>query len=414
MTDSINRSIETLLRTERVMGAQPQPHSPIQRVAIFAEAFLPKVDGVSRTALLTIKYLQSTGRQVVVFAPAPTIDRIGETVVHGVPSLWMPFYSEVRVTPPWPLLLPTLRDFKPDLIHLFSPASLGVLGMAAGEWLDVPVIANYQTDLPAYMNSYGFNLLRQPMIDFLRFLHNGCHLTLAPSRATLDELRGWGFRRLRLWERGIDTTRFDPALRDPVWRTRLLAGRDPSRLLVLYVGRIARDKHLPTLHRLAQEPGAALTFVGGGDYQTELAELFADTDAHFAGKLYGDDLARAYASADAFAFPGAEETFGQVVLEAMASGLPVIVPDRGGPQTMVREGENGFVVPVDDGEAFADRARQFHHDPALRLRMSQAARTFATERPWITIMRQLEGYYSEAFYQHRGLQARRAAERRAS
>ncbi len=393
-------TLDKMITSEMVVGAERQAASPIQRIAIFTEAFLPKVDGVSRTALLTLKYLEQTGRQLIVFAPAPAPTAIGSTPIRGIPSLWLPFYAETRVAPPWPLILPQLRRFKPDLIHLFSPVGLGALGMAAGAWLKVPVIANYQTDLPAYVNSYGYGFLHGMMVDLLRFIHNGCHLTLAPSPATLAELRDWHFKRLRLWQRGVDTTRFNPTRRDPTWRARLMAGRDPTRLLVLYVGRVAKEKHLPTLHQLACEPGVALTLVGGGNYQPELETLFSDSDAHFTGYLLGDDLAQAYAAADVFAFPGPEETFGQVVLEAMASGLPVIVTDRGGPQTMVTEGHNGFICPVDDGTAFLDRVRHLRDDPARRQQMIQAARAYAEQRPWIAIMQQLEGYYQEAWQMH--------------
>ncbi len=401
--------LERIIAAEWVAGAAPNPASPIRRVALFTEAFLPKVDGVSRTALLTIKYLERTGRQLIVFAPWPAPPNVGQTPIYAIPSLWMPFYPETRIAPPWPFLLPRLRRFKPDLIHLFSPAGLGAMGMAAGELLNVPVIANYQTDLPAYAKSYGYSLLQGVMVDMLRFIHNGCHLTLAPSRATIDELRGWGFHRLRLWERGVDPIRFNSARRTEKWREILLAGRDPSRLLVLYVGRMAKEKHLHTLHDLAREPGVALTLVGGGNYQPELESLFSDSDAKFTGYLVGDDLANAFAAADVFAFPGPEETFGQVVIEAMASGLPVIVTDRGGPQTLVTDGQNGFICPVDDGAAFVDRVRRLRDDPARRAMMSQAARAYAEQRPWITIMRQLESYYDEALRLQHRLHRRRSA-----
>jgi phosphatidylinositol alpha 1,6-mannosyltransferase len=375
--------------------------STVKRVAIFTEAFLPKVDGVSRTALLTIRYLESTGRDLIVFAPAPTLDKISHTRVHGIPSLWLPFYTETRATPPWPLLLPRLRAFKPDLIHLFSPFGLGAMGMLAGDWLRVPVIANYQTDLPAYALEYGYGFLWSTVVGALRFIHNGCHLTLAPSRATMAELKTWGFRRVRLWERGVDTVRFDPARRSQARRGRLLAGRDKNRLLVLYVGRMAKEKHLETLHDIACEPGVALTLVGGGNYLPTIRRVMADTDAHFTGYLTGDDLADAFAAADVFVFPGSAETFGQVVLEAMASGLPVIVTNRGGPQTLVEDGCSGFVCAVDDAAAFADRVRLLRDDPALRQRMGQQARRSAENRPWLAIMRQLERYYAEAETLHR-------------
>jgi phosphatidylinositol alpha 1,6-mannosyltransferase len=375
----------------------------VKRVAIFTEAFLPKVDGVSRTALLTIKYLESTGRELIVFAPAPTLSRISNTPIYGIPSLWLPFYPETRVAPPWMFLLPKLSAFQPDLIHLFSPFGLGCAGMLAGGILNKPVIANYQTDLPAYACTYGFSALWGVTVGLLRFIHNGSYLTLAPSGATLQELIAWGFRRVRLWERGVDTRRFTPMRRRDDWRQRLLAGRDPNRLLVLYVGRMAKEKHLETLREIAHDPGVALTLVGGGNYLPDIRAALADTDTHFTGYLIGDDLANAFAAADVFVFPGPEETFGQVVLEAMASGLPVIVTNRGGPQTFVTEGRSGFICPVDDAAAFADRVRLLRDNPDWRRSMSIEARREAECRPWIAIMRQLETYYAEAMILHNRL-----------
>ncbi len=372
----------------------------VKRVAIFTEAFLPKVDGVSRTALLTIRYLESTGRDLIVFAPAPTLSQISKTPVYGIPSLWLPFYAETRATPPWPFLVPRLRAFKPDVIHLFSPFGLGAMGMIAGGWLHKPVVATYQTDLPAYALDYGYGFLCSTVIGGLRYIHNGCCLTLAPSRATLAELKSWGFRRVRLWERGVDSVRFNPARRNDTWRERLLAGRDKDRLLALYVGRMAKEKHVETLHEIACEPGVALTLVGGGNHLPNLRRLMADSDAYFTGYLTGDDLADAFAAADVFVFPGPTETFGQVVLEAMASGLPVIVANRGGPQTLVEDGRTGYVCSMDDATAFADRIRRLRYDAALRRRMGGEARRSAENRPWLAIMRQLETYYAEAINLH--------------
>jgi len=387
--------LEMLLAAEKVHGATPID-SKIKRVAILTEAFLPKVDGVSRSALLTLRYLKSTGREVMIFAPKPSISDIDDVPVISIPSLPMPGYPETRVAPIWPPIYNRLRAFKPDLIHLFSPFGLGAMGMIAGAWLKVPVIANYQTDLPAYAHSYGYGFMGQRFKGALRYLHNGCTLTLAPSVTTLDELRGWGFKRLRLWERGIDLDRFSPTQRHPQWRDKLLNGRKPTRIVALYVGRMAKDKHIEALHDLAKEPGVALTLIGSGSHQPDLQKVFSDTDAYFAGALVGDDLSHAYASADVFVFPGPEETFGQVVLEAMSSALPVIVTSRGGPQTMVTDGKNGFIVPVDDSAAFVEKVRGLRDAPLLRAEMRQAARSYAETRPWIKIMQELENYYEEA------------------
>jgi len=297
-------------------------------------------------------------------------------------------------------MLSRLRVFDPDVIHLFSPFSLGAMGMIAADILQKPVLANYQTDLPAYVETYGFPFLRPSFINLLRYIHNGCYLTLAPSHATLCELREWGFRRLRLWERGVDTERFTPNRRSEEWHNRLLAGRDPARLVVLYVGRMAKEKHLETLRDIAHDPSVALTLVGGGNYQPEVQQAFAGSDVQFTGYLIGNDLANAFAAADIFVFPGPEETFGQVVLEAMASGLPVIVADRGGPATIVQDGRTGFVCPTDDAAAFAACVRRLCDDFELRARIAQEARRDATQRPWLSIMRQLETFYAEAMASH--------------
>jgi phosphatidylinositol alpha 1,6-mannosyltransferase len=396
-------SLDTILSSESIDTSSlsgSEITSSVKRVAILTEAFLPKVDGVSRTAVLTIKYLESTGRDVIVFAPAPAPPQISRTPIYAIPSLWLPFYTETRVAPPWPLMLPRLRAFDPDVIHLFSPFSLGAMGMIAADILQKPVIANYQTDLPAYVETYGYSFLRPSFINLLRYIHNGCYLTLAPSQATLCELRKWGFRRLRLWERGVDTNRFTPDRRSVVWRERLLAGRDPARLLVLYVGRMAKEKHLETLCEIAHDPMVALTLVGGGNYLPDIQQALAGSDANFAGYLIGDDLANAFAAADLFVFPGPEETFGQVVLEAMASGLPVIVADRGGPATIVQDGRTGFICPTDNAAAFAERVRLLHHNPTLKLTMAHEARRDAARRPWLSIMRQLETYYTQALASH--------------
>lgn len=370
----------------------------IQRVAIFSEAFLPKVDGVTRTALLTLEHLRRTGREVLIFAPAPAPSQVDGIPVIQVPSLWLPDYPDTRVPLLWPRIWGVLSRFRPDLIHLFSPLCLGATGMIAGGALGVPVIANYMTDLPAYAERYGFGGVQRAFIGALRWLHNGCTLTLAPTRWTQTEIAGWGFRRLRVWGRGVDSTRFNPLRRSPEWRQRLLAGRDPQSLIALYVGRMAKEKDIQDLERIARLPGVALTLVGDGSHRRQM-ESFLNRDgrsACFLGEMLGDDLVQAYAAADVFVFPGARETFGQVVLEAMASGLPVIVANRGGPAALVVEGETGFICTVGDPQSYAARVQQLQDDPTLRTRIGQNARQFALVRPWSAVMQELEQHYQAA------------------
>lgn len=403
-----NRLFEALTRfdpaeIERVFGDEyalkpPDPSvplAPVKRVAIIAEAFLPKVDGVSKTAFLTLRYLQQTGREVLVFAPDTAPPQVGKTRVVALPSLPMFQAPETRVALPSLTVASQLEDFQPDLIHMFSPALLSVSGMITGRLRHIPVIANYQTDLPGYAERYGLPVFSQPMRDWLRFIHNGCHLTLVPSQTTHDQLREWGYRRLRYWGRGVNTRRFNPEHRSEAWRQRLLNGRDPDSLLCVYVGRLATEKRVDLLLEVARTPGVALTIIGDGAKREELEDLFAGTNTYFTGYLFGDDLGKAFASADVFCFTGPNETFGQVVQEAMASGLPSVVINQGGVADLVIEGETGYTCP-DDPQAFANAVIRLRDDPALRLQLAFRAQQIAAQRPWENILAQLETHYREA------------------
>jgi phosphatidylinositol alpha 1,6-mannosyltransferase len=398
---------------ERVFGAEftlkpPDttiPLAPVRRVALLAEAFLPKVDGVSKTAFLTLRYLQQTGREVLVFAPDIAIQSMGDTRIIPLPSLGFPNVPETRVALPNPLIARELHAFKPDLIHMFSPALMSVSGMVNGRYMNVPIIANYQTDLPGYAPVYGFPEFTQHLMhDWLRYIHNGCHLTLAPSTHTMHELQRWGYRRLRRWGRGVNGERFNPLHYRAEMRAKLLNGRDPNSLLCIYVGRLATEKRVDLLVEVAQTPGVALTIIGDGALREDLERMFADTGTHFTGYMFGSELAEAFASADVFLFTGPNETFGQVVQEAMASGLPSIVINQGGAQDLVESGVNGYVCPPHPG-AFAEAVRTLRDNSSLRREMSKNARKLVENRSWEAIMGQLEGYYAEAVnlnerYQH--------------
>lgn len=372
--------------------------APIRRVALFAEAFLPKIDGVSKTAVLVARHLQNTGRDVLIFAPdndGNTPRFLGASQVIAVPSLGLPFVPETKVGFPSLLVASHLDDFQPDMIHLFSPAVLSMAGVLFGTNRRVPVIANYQTDLPGYTARYGVNLLHNPIRDALRVMHNRAHLTLVPSHTIIRQLKGWGFQRLRLWARGADLHRFSPQRRSAAMRARLLAGRPDDSLLILYVGRLATEKRVELLAEAARLPGVALTIIGDGAEREKLESLFG-ASAHFTGYLFGDELADAYASADVFAFTGTNETFGQVVLEAMASGLPVLVPNAGGVVDLVLDGMNGYISQEDAADLRNLVARLRDH-PTQRQRMGELAREYALQRPWESLMEQLEGYYWEAW-----------------
>lgn len=356
---------------------------------------MPKVDGVSKTSYLTIRYLQETGREVLVFGPDISVPTVGNSEVVPLPSVAVPTATETRMALPIPYIAKRMQEFQPDLIHLASPALMTVSGMVLGRELNVPVVANYQTDLPGYAAHYGMPILQHPVRGWLRYLHNGCHINLVPSKMVGDELRQHGFRRLRVWGRGVNIDRFHPEHYSQEMRDRMLNGRDPDSMVVIFVGRLANEKRVDLLREVADVPKVAVTIVGDGHMREEWEKLFAGTGTNFMGYMYKDELATAFASADAFFFPGPNETFGQVVQEAMASGLPTIVTDQGAVNELVREGETGYVVQH-NRTAFADAARKLVENRDLLKQMSKNARVVAETRPWSAIMADLENYYHEA------------------
>lgn len=359
------------------------------------EAFLPKVDGVSKTSYLTIRYLQESGREVLIFAPDNSITHVGESEVVAVPSFSLSVAPETHAAVPNSMVEERLKAFKPDLIHLASPALMSLYGMMVGRELNIPVVANYQTDLPGYASQYGAGWMEQPLRDWLRYLHNGCTLNLAPTKGVKRALEKHGFKRVRVWGRGVNVRLFSPEHRSNAMRQRLLDGRDPDSLLCVCVGRLANEKQVDYLHELARQDGISLTIIGDGYLRPDLEALFADTNAVFMGYMVGEELATAYASADVFVFAGANETFGQVAQEALASGLPAIVTERGGIAEVVQHGITGFVV-AHHPHAFAEAACRLRDDRALLAQLGENARAFALTRPWSAIMGQLEQHYGEA------------------
>lgn len=370
--------------------------APIKRVALFTEAFLPKVDGVTKSAYLTMRYLQKSGREVLIFAPEMAPPKIGASRVVRMPAFALPFAPETQISVPTPFIRREINQFQPDLIHLFSPGWMAMSGIDAAHRLNIPVIANYQTDIPGYLEQhYGMGGLSPVAVRWLRYQHNRTHLNLVGSPSTIKELEKEGFKRLRLWRRGVDVECYNPKHRSELWRLRLQNGLGEDALRVLYVGRLAPEKRIDLLHDVAKMPNVALTIVGDGALREELENRFAGTNTHFTGYLYGDALSEAYASADVFIFPGPNETFGQVVQEAMASGLPCVIVNQGGITDLVHDGENGIHCSADP-RAFSEAVYKLQHDADLREQMAHASREIAISHPWEVIMRQLEDYYIEA------------------
>jgi glycosyltransferase involved in cell wall biosynthesis len=359
------------------------------RIAIFTETFLPKVDGVTNTTCQLLDHLSARGHASIMFAPRGAPPRYADTTIVGLAGFSFPLYPELRLVPPVLSVTEQLVAFQPDLVLLINPCSLGLVGLRHARAMRLPVVASYQTDIPGYAVRYGLGLLRDPLWAYFRWLHNQADLNLCPSQYTQDQLAAHGFERLCVWGRGVDRQRFHPRHRDPRWRDRLTEGH-PAAPLILYVGRLAPEKQVDWLRPVLDAlPGARLAVVGDGPGRADLEACFAGTSTTFTGYLRGADLAHAYASADVFAFPSANETFGNVVLEAMASGLPVAVPRSGGPVDHVSHEVNGLLADPDDPADFCAQVARLATDPTLRRRLARGARAYAEAQSWNTILDRL-------------------------
>jgi phosphatidylinositol alpha 1,6-mannosyltransferase len=367
-------------------------HSGVVRVAIVAESFLPQVNGVSNSVVRILEHLRRTGHEALVIAPdnppgEPRAERIHDGIrVHRVPSRMFPKVTSLPLGVPTPRLVRVLRGFDPDVVHLASPALLGYGGVKAARYLGVPTVAVYQTDVPGFAASYGIGATRRAAWAWFRHLHRLADRTLAPSTATMESLVDHRFPRVHHWARGVDVIRFAPSARDEDLRRQWSPDGKP---IVGFVGRLAPEKHAERLIALAAAGAVQLVIVGDGVDRPKLQA--AMPTAVFAGALYGNELSAAYASMDVFVHAGEHETFCQVVQEALASGLPVIAPDAGGPRDLVTPWRTGLLLPVKEFEARLPAA--VAHLVEERHRYSPAARRSVLGRSWPVICDELLGHY---------------------
>jgi glycosyltransferase involved in cell wall biosynthesis len=281
-------------------------------------------------------------------------------------------------------------------VHAVNPFILGPGGIYYARRLGVPLVASYHTNVAAYARYYNLNFLSDAARWWTRQLHNRAEVNLCTSESTLDYLLKEGVKRVRLWPQGVDARRFHPDKASRGWRERLSGGHTADKLL-LYVGRLAPEKDIESLEVILREiPGTRLVIVGDGPARRDLEREFAGTRAVFTGLLQGEDLAAAYASADAFLFPSTTDTLGLAMLEALASGLPVVAAHSGASREVVREGENGLLYEAGSEEALVAAVRRLFSDNALREALARGARAAAEERDWGASTRALRGYYEEA------------------
>lgn len=388
------------------------------RVAIITENFLPKLDGVTRTLARLLEHLQGKGHQALLLGPDSGMEEYAGAEIVGTAGLPLPFYPELKFNFFRPLFVRRLSEFDPDIVHLVDPVILGATGLATARLLNKPLVSSYHTNLAAYCNHFGFSLLSKPMWLYNRLMHSACAMTFCPSLSTAAMLRMQGFANLRIWPRGVDTTLFQPERRSQEQRQGWLGdiedvgGSDPpgDKTILLYVGRVSWEKNLRLLvqtYRRMDHNHCHLVIVGDGPAYTEVQQELAGLPVTFTGYLSGEALATAYASADIFAFPSRTETFGQVVLEAMASGLPVVCLLSEGVCDLVEHSRTGLLLDtrsLDEEEqiiVYLQHMTRLIAEPHTRYEMGQAALIEAQKYSWHEAMECLvRGYHEVIEHSH--------------
>jgi phosphatidylinositol alpha 1,6-mannosyltransferase len=310
--------------------------------------------------------------------------------VVRVPAVSLPGMTVLPVGLPTRRVQQVMAEFRPDVVHLASPFVLGAGGLAAARRLGVPSVAVYQTDVAAFACAYGAGATARAAWRWTCRVHRQADRTLAPSTTAVEALTTAGVDRVHRWGRGVDAALFAPARRDAGLRARLAPGGE---LLVGYVGRLAPEKCVERLSALAGVDGIRLVVVGDGPARAGLEQRLPGTA--FLGMLAGDDLARAYASLDVFVHTGPFETFGQAVQEAMASGVPVVAPDAGGPRDLVRHGLTGYLVPPASPGALRATVTRLRDDAVLRYSFGRAARRAVLGRSWPAVCDELLDHYRD-------------------
>jgi glycosyltransferase involved in cell wall biosynthesis len=379
-------------------GAGRSGVEEMMRVTIVTETYFPQVNGVSRTLGELVRHLTERGDSVQVIHPDYGGAMGGLAPTHPVRSIVLPFYKELHLPlPPFGSAHRAIASFGPDVVHIATEATLGLSVLRFALRRRLNVVSSFHTNFDQYSGHYRVGWLRGLIWRYLRWFHNRGRETYVPSEATIRELDALGFERLVLWKRGVDATLFRPD-RAGRMEVRRALGWAADEVVVGYVSRIAAEKNVDYLAEAlaivaARRPGTRFLFVGDGPSRARV-EARIGSFTRFVGYRQGEDLADHYAACDLFAFASLTETFGNVVLEAMASGLPVVALRAGGVGETVQSGTTGLLVePSEPPGCLAEALLPLIDHPDRRRQMAEAARRYALSQSWDAIMGGLRQRY---------------------
>ncbi len=364
------------------------------RLALFTDTYAPQVNGVARTMERLVHAVEARGGAVrveTVEDPHATPQRFERRWSSS--AFWA--YPQLRIAVPRRAdVVDGLRTFRPTLLHAATPFGIGLAGRAAARALDVPLVSSYHTSFTEYLRHYGLSALDAVAWPYLRWFHNSGRRTFAPSQLVARELASRDFRDVRVWGRGVDPLRFHPRFRNADARAAMRAREDD--IVIAYVGRLAPEKGvhfaLEALQRVVAVAGDRVRVAIAGDGPDEArCRAIAPRGTWFAGSLRGEQLSQFYASADLFVFPSTTETFGNVVLEAMASGLPVVAPDVGATLELAHA-ESAQLFRAGDVPSLSEAILRLLGDASRRRALREAGLRVAAARSWDAVW---DGLFAE-------------------
>ena len=393
-------NLVAMLNANQITQAMPSDCRPRLRIAVVTETYAPEINGVAHTMRHMVETLLEQGHTVELTRPrqsadtqalgelksvhANDVDASGRLLLRLVRGLSIPKYRELQFGLAMPsTLAASWRKARPDVVHIVTEGPLGWAALFAARRLGIPVSSGFHTNFEAYSRHYGIGLFAGLVDASLRAFHNRCDATLVPTEQIRQALTGRGYQHLAVVGRGIDTARFCPTRRSEALRASW--GCQDDEPVCIYVGRLAAEKNLGLFIKAALavreiEPRTRIVIVGDGPDANNLRATYPEFV--FAGIRRGDDLAAHYASADLFLFPSVTETFGNVTMEALASGLAVVAYDYAAARQHIVHHQNGLLVPFDDATEFVATALRLMQNPTQITTLKQGARLAAENLSW--------------------------------
>ena len=363
------------------------------RVALIAESFLPRVNGVSNSVQKISTYFNSVGIENLIVTPEVP-DNLTKSALDGTHNIHRTKFIHLPIVPDFEIarssvnqLKKILLEFKPDVVHLASPFVLGWLGLRAANSLNIPTVAIYQTDVSGFAKFYGYPIAAKMAERWTMNIHQKATLNLVPSTPALEFFTSAGITNSKIWGRGVDVELFHPNRKSEKLRRSFNVDR---KTIVGFVGRLAPEKQVERLAGLDSSK-YQIVVIGDGQQRENLHQLLPN--AIFLGRLTGLDLATAVSSLDILVAPGEHETFCQVVQEAMASGVPVVAPNIGGPVDLVSQGLTGYLYQPGDTKSMVRAIDILSSDAELRRSFGLAGRKKVEGNTWEQLSNQLIRHY---------------------